>query len=598
MHEETAAVSQSSKSIKHDLLTHDDWDCLVELGDLLEPFKDATIRLQGNPIEGRHGALWEVLPTMELLLETLERKKTELQYVHSHFKTCVNLGWKKLDEYYALTDRTTAYRVATALHPSMRLLWFKVKWSHRSDWYDGAVKAVETMYAEYSSRYPELSTPPVHVASDSLTRFNHCASNKSEFDTFFDNKTLTLDCVDPLAFWSGQYLAGTMPILSRMALDLYSVTAMSAETERAFSKAGHTASSDRPRSSTYEKPPRPITEIGISTLDTRDLIGVAPGNNCEAWFALVRTRHLRIAEHAHLRNGDFVAGCPDKFEFGESEFVAQRDTPSKIAECFRPPYSRDIAPSTREVRSTKLEAGTPVKSQDRMTAPSEQPERRRVILLGHDVGQDISYLRSMGYNPLNLDNLLELLDTASMFRAMTREPSPRSLTHILYTFEIAGWNLHNAGNDAAYTMHAFLGIALRSALDDRREALEANAPKNRSVDEDTFKTPTLKEEREEAVRLKAEQAAREAAERVHELAQGWTDGPGERDNDGGVAVPPTLTDVSAPSDVTNARRGGRGGKGGSGLGGGRGTNGHGGKSGGNRGGGSNGTGMNRGSSWW
>ncbi|KAL2354625.1 hypothetical protein BJ546DRAFT_821766, partial [Cryomyces antarcticus] len=296
----------------------------------------------------------------------------------------------------------------------------------------------------------------------------------------------------------------------------------------------------------YEKPPRPITEIGISTLDTRDLIGVAPGNNCEAWFALVRTRHFRIAEHAHLRNGDFVAGCPDKYEFGKSEFIAQRDAPSKIAECFRPPYSCDVAPSTRE------------------------PERRRVILLGHDVGQDISYLRSMGYNPLNLDNLLELLDTASMFRAMAREPSPRSLTHILYTFGIVGWNLHNAGNDAAYTMHAFLGIALRSALDDRREAIEANAPKNSSVDEDTIKTQTLKEEREEAVRVKAEQAAREAAERVHELAQGWTDGPGERDNDGGVAVPPTLTDVPAPSDVTSAGRGGRGGRGGSGLRGGRG----------------------------
>ncbi|KAK5156461.1 hypothetical protein LTR04_005616 [Oleoguttula sp. CCFEE 6159] len=348
----------------------------------------------------------------------------------------------------------------------------------------------------------------------------------------------------------------------------------------------------------YEKPPRPITEIGISTLDTRDLIGVAPGNNCEAWFALVRTRHFRIAEHAHLRNGDFVAGCPDKYEFGKSEFIAQRDAPSKIAECFRPPYSCDVAPSTREVRSAKLEAGTPVKSQDRKTAPSEQPERRRVILLGHDVGQDISYLRSMGYNPLNLDNLLELLDTASMFRAMAREPSPRSLTHILYTFGIVGWNLHNAGNDAAYTMHAFLGIALRSALDDRREAIEANAPKNSSVDEDTIKTQTLKEEREEAVRVKAEQAAREAAERVHELAQGWTDGPGERDNDGGVAVPPTLTDVPAPSDVTSAGRGGRGGRGGSGLRGGRGTDGHGGNSGGNRGGGSNGTGMNRGSSWW
>jgi hypothetical protein len=80
-----------------------------------------------------------------------------------------------------------------------------------------------------------------------------------------------------------------------------------------------------------------ITEIGIATLDTRDLAGLIPGKasaredgsegkGCDgpAWRAAIRARHFRIQEHRHYRNTKHVRDCPDSFEYG---FVLQLPCP-------------------------------------------------------------------------------------------------------------------------------------------------------------------------------------------------------------------------------------------------------------------------------
>lgn len=89
---------------------------------------------------------------------------------------------------------------------------------------------------------------------------------------------------------------------------------------------------------------------------------------------------------------------------------------------------------------------------------------RNLILVGHDVGTDVNYLRKVGFDPLSLPNLREVVDTASMYRALTRETNPRKLGSVLETFDIPGWFLHNAGNDAVYTLQAMLGIAIKGLL--------------------------------------------------------------------------------------------------------------------------------------
>jgi hypothetical protein len=66
----------------------------------------------------------------------------------------------------------------------------------------------------------------------------------------------------------------------------------------------------------YERNKRLITEIGIATLDTKDITSLSPGKGGVNWRELIRARHFRIEEHKHLENFEFVDGCADRFEFG------------------------------------------------------------------------------------------------------------------------------------------------------------------------------------------------------------------------------------------------------------------------------------------
>ncbi|KAF1344164.1 hypothetical protein BDV97DRAFT_403110 [Delphinella strobiligena] len=192
-----------------------------------------------------------------------------------------------------------------------------------------------------------------------------------------------------------------------------------------------------------------VTEIGFATLDTRDLHNIPPGKNGENWRNKIRARHFRIQEFMHLVNHEFVQGCADRFDFGTSEFISQQDSPRVVADCFKPPYSASDS--------------------DQITN-SDIAECRNIVFLGHDTQQDVQYLQKIGYDINNLSNLLEFQDTASMYRVFSQEPNPRNLGHVLYVCEVEAWNMHNAGNDAVYTMQAMLGLCIKDPVENRGEA--------------------------------------------------------------------------------------------------------------------------------
>ncbi|GAB7355855.1 hypothetical protein MBLNU459_g6515t2 [Dothideomycetes sp. NU459] len=247
----------------------------------------------------------------------------------------------------------------------------------------------------------------------------------------------------------------------------------------------------------YERNHNIITEIGIATLDTRDLDGKPSGVVGKDWHRYIRARHFRIKDYLHLVNVDFVKGCPENFEFGESEIVAYTDSQKAVADCFKEPFSK------------------PVHVDVSRTYGFEQ--KRNIIFLGHDTMQDVNYLRKLGYDPTNLPNLAEFLDTKAMYQSYSREVNPRSLGHILYELDLEGWSLHNAGNDAVYTVQAMLGICVRAS-----EMMGDNANLRTS-------------EREQVLHRNIDAARMEAEERVRDNAKGWSD---DEDDDGGVPVKP------------------------------------------------------------
>lgn len=173
----------------------------------------------------------------------------------------------------------------------------------------------------------------------------------------------------------------------------------------------------------------------------RDLTFTRTGSppDQEQIFNKIVARHFRIREYMHMENRDFVQGCADKFEFGTSEIISRDSARSAIAGCMEPPYFDPARLSYNE--------------------PTAEP--REVILVGHGPHNDINYFRNLGYDVLSLPNLIEVLDTAEMFRALTDEVNTRGLAHVLFHMDIIGWNLHNAGNDAVYTLQAMIAMCLK-----------------------------------------------------------------------------------------------------------------------------------------
>lgn len=140
-------------------------------------------------------------------------------------------------------------------------------------------------------------------------------------------------------------------------------------------------------------------------------------------------------------------------------------------------------------------------------------KNRKIVLVGHDLQADIAFLRQLGYDPGNLRHLLECTDTAHMYRSFRREPHNSGLGKILADLDIAGWDLHNAGNDAVYTLQAMIAIAITALVDKQ----------------------AIREREKEVIEKKIQEAMEAAAENIREDKKGWSSG-GD-DSDGGIPGP-------------------------------------------------------------
>ncbi|KAI4645459.1 uncharacterized protein J4E78_009369 [Alternaria triticimaculans] len=245
----------------------------------------------------------------------------------------------------------------------------------------------------------------------------------------------------------------------------------------------------------YERAHHKITEVGVATLDTRELVGVPPGKDGEAWREKIHARHFRIKEHRHLVNSEFVAGHPDSFKFGHSTFISLKEAASHVAACFHAPFAAENG--------------------DDFLSYFDPTEKRNIVFLGHDTLGDVRYLQQLGYDPMKVENILEAMDTATMYKVWRREQQPTSLGRIMNAFNVPAWFLHNAGNDAVYTVWAMLAICVKEA---------------------TLRgSPELDDIRENEKSAKLQAALEDAEQRVKDDAEGWSDH--EATGDGGVPVP-------------------------------------------------------------
>lgn len=184
-----------------------------------------------------------------------------------------------------------------------------------------------------------------------------------------------------------------------------------------------------------------ITEVGVSVLDTSGLEKCPPGVNGKMWASKIKSYHFGIEEYRHLVNGHFVNGCPDNFHFGETAWMPK----SHITNVLRPLFEQP-------------------------TSTSSVPNMRNTVFVAHNAGGDIKYLKALGLLPCLSATLLDCIDTSDMFMAINQDPRQPALSTLLVRYGITGMHLHNAGNDARYTLEAMLAIALNAWFEEKTTA--------------------------------------------------------------------------------------------------------------------------------
>ncbi|CCE82672.1 Piso0_002408 [Millerozyma farinosa CBS 7064] len=152
-----------------------------------------------------------------------------------------------------------------------------------------------------------------------------------------------------------------------------------------------------------------VTEVGVAIYDPKD--------SPYSIFPVIKQFHIIIKEHEKMVNGRF---CPDnkrKFMGGTSYKMSMSECRSFMNKLISQYWGRDDVPDA--------------------------------VLVGHNVKADINWLRSVGSR---LPEPLSIVDTSKLHSMSFT--SGGSLRNILRLLQIPHGYLHNAANDAYYTLLA------------------------------------------------------------------------------------------------------------------------------------------------
>ena len=210
----------------------------------------------------------------KILQQANDEIKALLAKYLKYYKAGVHCAYIKLIKYFSLTDQTLIYWAAIVLHPTYKFNYFKQKWANKATWQLQCKKDITVLCKQYEEKYAQLKdeennkpvTPErlIHKKrcnSDSLLlgkkgfnfydmltneyRACKCQRLESKLKYFIKNTPTKAEqyIVNLLAYW--QSIKHVYPILYCMAMDLFSIPAMSSECEHEFSSANNVITDDQ-----------------------------------------------------------------------------------------------------------------------------------------------------------------------------------------------------------------------------------------------------------------------------------------------------------------------------------------------------------------
>ncbi|EKG08972.1 HAT domain-containing protein [Macrophomina phaseolina MS6] len=229
-------VKNHRKAIGKYALTPDDWETLREINVFLKPFEKVTKGTQGDL-----DSIEKTLVTMDVLVKHLEKQKNK-HANNTEFQNAILMAWYAFDKYYSLTDQVPAYAAALLLHPSRRKRYIDANW--KKSWVRAVLPKLQSLWEKKYSAIEEATAPTLSQPTnepdeyDLLERdLNVVQSFADDWESFIEADPTEISTKTALEWWCQEQQRIRYPRLSRMAIDILSVPAMSAEAERVFSGA-------------------------------------------------------------------------------------------------------------------------------------------------------------------------------------------------------------------------------------------------------------------------------------------------------------------------------------------------------------------------
>ena len=223
-----------------DELSEDEWYLLLEVNKFLESLKQTTKALESSAV-----TLDKVLPAMDFILKRFEEGKIQFAN-HPVLSKMFNSGWAKLNKYYTMTDETPAYVAALVLNP--RWKWGYVEKHWEQAWLPKSKKLLEELWEIYR---PQSTVPLLHARPKTTNEYLLFLEEQDISEEVLDDELThylsqpRIKIHDPRAWWMESTQQNMYPNLSKLALDILSIPAMSAEPERLFSATKLTISDQR-----------------------------------------------------------------------------------------------------------------------------------------------------------------------------------------------------------------------------------------------------------------------------------------------------------------------------------------------------------------
>ncbi|RKK10689.1 hypothetical protein BFJ65_g14684 [Fusarium oxysporum f. sp. cepae] len=227
--------------IKLDYLHPEHWQELQEVHSFLQPFYEITKDTQWDK-----SSLDEGICSMDFLITHYKAAMQQFQHDIT-MADRIMTSWYKFDDYYKRTDDSPVYAAAILLHPSLRRAHLDEAWKNQSHYIAPAIDAVRKLWEGFKPVQVLEMEEDLSAYEAYKKRIYQQSSSHDEFDRFIEGPPLPIGASSAFSWWLEPTQQTSYPHLHRLAVNIFSIPAMSAEAERVFSGARRTITWDRSR---------------------------------------------------------------------------------------------------------------------------------------------------------------------------------------------------------------------------------------------------------------------------------------------------------------------------------------------------------------